>query len=157
MSGWTVIVCEPQREQKLRAALADAGREAFAPTYTAWKPKFGRHGKVTRPLIQGYVFAIIEPHEIHDYHSEGAVRLLPTCARSATRLAGIIEDWREAVDAGLFDEPEPKAPRPPKIPARRNRKVRRLTGQAKHKAAEYREGLEAILAEMTTQRVGSEA
>lgn len=146
--SWAVLVCQPQHERKLGDAIADSGREAFVPTYTAWRPRFGKHGAVTRPLVPGYAFAIMEPHEVHDFHAHGAVRLLPMNWRLSLRLAQLIQEWRDDEAAGKFDEARPAEQRIAKITNRRNRKTRRLEGQAKRCAVGYEEGLRAILHEM---------
>lgn len=146
---WTVIVTEPQRERKLGAALKEAGYEVFVPTYVAWRSKFRRMGQITRVLVQGYVFAQIALHELHDFKADGAIRGLTPLRRQSLALAFQIEGWKDAMEDGLFDEQLPTPPRKAATTKpRRNRKARRVAGQAKRKTMEFHEGLMAILADM---------
>lgn len=147
---WTVIVCEPQREAKLAIAMGDAGYEVFAPTYVSWRGKYAKHTEIRRPLIQGYIFAIMDPHEIHAFHVDGAIRLLPMNWRLSLQLAHKVQDWRELTAAGVFDEPRPNTQAPAQPKGSRNRKARRSAGEAKRTSLDFRQGLERILVEMTT-------
>lgn len=146
--SWNVIVCEPQREAKLAKAIQEAGFEVFAPTYVAWRGRFSRYTEIRRPLINGYIFAVMDPHEVHGFHGDGASRIIPMNWRLSLQLAHKVQEWRERTEAGDFDDARPEEPTARPIRTSRNRKARRQAGIVKAAVMDFRDGLEVILAEM---------
>jgi hypothetical protein len=154
-----VIVCEPQREQKLAAALAEAGHGAIAPTYTAWgirrhvgtfrKWEGGRWFSRERTLIPFYVFSTISAEELHAFRRDGAIRVISGRQSDTMRfLAEIFTDWA----AGAYNDPTPLGLTPKPAPiSNRNRKTRRAA-QARRQVLDWHAGLIEAKAFLTYQQ-----
>jgi hypothetical protein len=129
--SWTIILTSPQREKRLTAALNEAGFPAFSPLAQTFREQFGRRHSTSRPVLPGYVFAVIAPQAIHAFHAEGAIRFL-----------AIPEATQEIVDKGVlalqisercgeFDDIKPSVrianqAAKPKVRNRRTRRIKRL-------------------------------
>ena len=142
---WSIIITAANREKRLADRLQEGGFDAFLPLRTTWRGKFATHAAIKRPVIPGYVFAIIEPHALHAFHADGAIRLLYVPPLAQDALDECVTDWAFDVVEGVFDDPKPRDKDAPTHI--RNRKTRR----AKRKAVAWEEGLKALLAVMTSQ------
>lgn len=143
--SWSIIITASSREKRLALALSDAGHEAFLPLRKTWSGKYAKHAEIRRPIIPGYVFAVIEPHQIHAFHSDGAIRILTASRYEQAQIDACLNGWAEDVANGLYDDPEP-ATRLKPVRARNRRKHR-----AKHTAVPWEIGLQSILSHMMTQ------
>lgn len=155
MSEWSIIVTTSQREKRLATALREAGFEVFLPLRRTWRGRYARHAEIWRPVIPGYVFAVMAPHEVHGFHDEGAARLIQVGRRDQLRLIQSITEWEELVASGVLDDPAPQAPKeekkalPPKTPRNRNRGRKARKAKATFKT--FQAGLQAWV-----ERVGGE-
>jgi len=139
---WSIIITAGSREKRLAAALKEAGVETFLPLKRTWKGKFARHAEIRRPAVPGYVFAVIQPHQIHAFHADGAVRLLAPSRLGQIDVDRCINGWIEHMALGGFDDPKPR-----EAVRVRNRGSRR----AKREAMSWADGLRVILSELTEE------
>lgn len=141
--SWSIIICAANREKRLAATLIEAGHTVFLPLRRTWRGKFAKHAAIYRPVIPNYVFAAIEPHQIHAFHNDGAIRLIVPSRHEQTKVDWCIAGWQADIASGVFDDPEPATKAKPI--KRRNRAARR----EKQRAVGWAIGLEAILSQMT--------
>lgn len=145
--NWSIIVTAPQREKAVKAALDEARMTASLPLARRWRGRIVCR-EVTTPIMRGYVFAQMAPHEIHAFRSQGALRLIVPPPMERYLIADYLEGLEGMVAEGLFDEPMPLAAAPRL--RRRNRKTaraeRRDARMAKRaKALGFIEGLTVAL------------
>ena len=114
-SGWFAVRCNPQRQFIAARKLELAGISVFLPIETRWGNRRGSLGRcrVTRPLICGYLFVLIDladerrvldaadSGDLHGFlgyaGEDGVTRPLPIPFRMITDLQ--LDDYR-----GVFDE-----------------------------------------------------
>ncbi len=100
--AWSILTTHPQAEADVLEYLAELGIEAYAPNEVVWQNGPQRRRAVTRPLLPGYVFAVINPEQIHQSRSAGVSGVLDgVCA--VADLAEFVVSLREAETAGEFD------------------------------------------------------
>lgn len=149
MRPWNVIVCEPQREQKLGEVLAAAGHGVMLPTYTAWKVRHlavgsrhpdegGRWFSRVRPLIPYYLFSTVTADELHSFRRDGAIRVIAPRPRDMVKFsAGLFEEWA----AGAFNDPTPQGLTPKPAPIKNRNRATRRAAQARREALDWHTGL----------------
>lgn len=121
-TGWCAVIVQPQREEIAERAIIDAGYEAWLPRYKKLlrgkKMVNGRRvnsrsdGYVERPLIKGYCFVMVPYGDeawpldgLDGIHRVMRHRDADGYPAAPKRIRGrVLEQLREAVDAGLFDE-----------------------------------------------------
>lgn len=150
--NWSIIVTVAQREQHLADCLREAGREVFLPLYTAWRGRFAKRAKIQRCLMPGYVFCDLAPEEVRSFAAHGAIRALHIPSYWQSAVDGSVEELRGTVEAGTYDEPEPKPLNNTKPSKSRNRRARRMAGEQRRKAMEFTAGLQVILHELKKPR-----
>lgn len=141
--SWSIIITASNREKRLHDRMEEAGFDVFLPLRTTWRGKFAPHTAIKRPVMPGYVFAIIQPHEMHAFHFDGAIRILPVPPQAQNDLDECITEWAFDVVEGVFDDPRPREKHRPI--RNRNRKARR----EKRAHIAWEDGLKAILARIT--------
>lgn len=128
--SWSIIITAPQREKRLAHALNKSGYPAFLPLRRTWRHSYGRSSVTGRPLVPGYVFAVIPPQDIHAFHFEGASHLLviPIGMQETVDL-GVLA-WQIAEKYGEFDDFKPTLKvanrNKPRTRNRRTRRIKRL-------------------------------
>lgn len=149
MRPWNVVVCEPQREQKLGEVLAEAGHGVIVPTFTQWKirqqrvgtfhaAEGGRWFRRERPLIPHYVFSTLTAEEIHAFHGDGAIQVKTGPQRDTMRfLAKLFTEWA----AGDYNDPEPQGMKPKPAPIKNRNRATRRAAQARREALDWHTGL----------------
>lgn len=121
-SGWCAVITRPQHEEVAEKAMIDAGYDVWLPRYKkrlrGVKMVDGRRvrsksdGFIERPLIRGYVFLLLAYGDeawavdgLNGIHRVMRHRDVEGYPAAPKRIRGrVLEQLREAVDAGLFDE-----------------------------------------------------
>lgn len=141
--SWSIIITMGNRQKQLAKAMEEAGYAVFLPLKRTWRGKYATHAEITRPVFPGYLFAVLEPHEVHAFRSEGAIRMLRAFECEQREIDRCIEGWTADMAAGLFDDPKPVEKTAAIKP--RNRRTRR----AKRAAVSWSEGLKTVLDTMS--------
>lgn len=128
---WSIIVTVANREKRLASALTEAGYAAFLPLKRTWRHQFGRHRSDSRPVMPGYVFAVIPPHVIHAFHSDGACRFLPVPESAQADVDTGVLSWQISDRYFEFDDVMPgtkaaKTTGGKGKPTPRNRRTRKI-------------------------------
>lgn len=143
---WSIIIAAANREKRLVRAMEEANFRVFLPLKRTWRGRFAKHAETKRCVMPGYVFAIMDRHEIHAFHGDGACRLLVPSPLAQADLDRCINGWIADMEAGVFDDEQPKVRG---MPLRhRNRRTRR----AVRKAVDWQTGLQSVLESITEER-----
>lgn len=132
--SWSIIITAANREKRLSDALIEAGYPAFLPLKRTWRHQFGRHRSDSRPVMPGYVFAVIPPHAIHAFHADGACRFLDVPPSEQGEVDKGVLSWQIADRYFEYDDVMPgskatkaKVGKGKATPRnRRSRKIKRL-------------------------------
>lgn len=103
--SWKVVQVKPAAERRVRDGLHESGLTAYLPMEVVWRRRDGRKVRHERPLIRGYVFALIADEDQHRIHGiDGAQRFVSFNGVAATIPAKFIAAIQAAEAAGEYDE-----------------------------------------------------